>query len=378
MTVSSPETFEQKLQEMLDRVPAGLDKREGSIIYDALAPIALQLWIEEMKLRQILEQAFTVKAEGIYLDYIADDHGLKRIPAAPAKVMLQIDGTPNKVIPAKTTFGILNADISFTTDTEALLVPTEIEETGPPEPVTTTSVIVRPPQPPAAGEYASSFMQTKKVTVGRGLVMATCKQTGVGGNVAANTITLLFDVNSDIKRVTNPEPAKFGMDLETDEDLRNRILYQKRNPEHGGTTSDYVRWALTVTGVTYAKSIDKARGIGSVDVVIGGNESQIDQLIKETQSFLDKKKPSGVDVRVRKLNQQEVDITVKVEGIAKELALTTILAYTRTIGVGGSIYPSKMIAALINAGAADASVLKPMGTVHLDGDSSIKPVVTIL
>ncbi|MGE5704735.1 MAG: baseplate J/gp47 family protein, partial [Clostridia bacterium] len=138
MPVSSPETFEQKLQEMLDRVPVGLDKREGSIIYDALAPIALQLWMEEMKLRQILEQAFAVKAEGVYLDHIADDHGLKRIPAAPAKVILQIDGTPDKVIPAKTTFGILNSDLSFATDEDVLLETTEIEVTGPPEPVTTT------------------------------------------------------------------------------------------------------------------------------------------------------------------------------------------------------------------------------------------------
>ncbi|MGE5704136.1 MAG: baseplate J/gp47 family protein, partial [Clostridia bacterium] len=181
----------------------------------------------------------------------------------------------------------------------------------------------------------------------------------------------------DIKQVTNPEPARFGMNLETDEDLRSRILYQKRNPEHGGTTSDYVRWALTVTGVTYAKSIDKARGIGSVDVVIGGNESQIEQLIEQTQSFLDKKKPSGVDVRVRKLNQQEVDITVKVEGISREVALSSILSYTRTIGVGGTIYPSKVIAALINAGASDAVVIRPAEPVDLHGDSSIQPVVTI-
>lgn len=36
-------TFENILQEMLDEVPEDIDKREGSIIYDALTPAALKL-----------------------------------------------------------------------------------------------------------------------------------------------------------------------------------------------------------------------------------------------------------------------------------------------------------------------------------------------
>ena len=34
-------TYEEILKRMLDRVPSGLDKREGSVIYDALAPAAV-------------------------------------------------------------------------------------------------------------------------------------------------------------------------------------------------------------------------------------------------------------------------------------------------------------------------------------------------
>ena len=36
-------TFSQILADMLARVPNDLDKREGSIIYDALAPAAVEL-----------------------------------------------------------------------------------------------------------------------------------------------------------------------------------------------------------------------------------------------------------------------------------------------------------------------------------------------
>lgn len=37
------QTYEAILQRMMDRIPDGMDKREGSIIYDALAPLRLSL-----------------------------------------------------------------------------------------------------------------------------------------------------------------------------------------------------------------------------------------------------------------------------------------------------------------------------------------------
>ena len=45
-------SYEDILQRMLDRVPGTLDKREGSIIYDALAPAAMEfmaMYLEKRK-----------------------------------------------------------------------------------------------------------------------------------------------------------------------------------------------------------------------------------------------------------------------------------------------------------------------------------------
>ena len=36
-------TFEAILERMLNRIPDSLDKREGSVIYDAIAPAALEI-----------------------------------------------------------------------------------------------------------------------------------------------------------------------------------------------------------------------------------------------------------------------------------------------------------------------------------------------
>lgn len=38
-------TYEEILERMLERVPDDMDKREGSLIYDALAPAAIELQI---------------------------------------------------------------------------------------------------------------------------------------------------------------------------------------------------------------------------------------------------------------------------------------------------------------------------------------------
>ncbi len=51
-------TYEVILQRMLDRVPNNIDKREGSIIYNALAPAAVELQNMYIEFDAILNEAF--------------------------------------------------------------------------------------------------------------------------------------------------------------------------------------------------------------------------------------------------------------------------------------------------------------------------------
>lgn len=335
MNLNETVAYETKLQQLLDRVPDTLDKREGSIIYDALAPIAMQLWIEESKFRQILEQAFAVTAEGDYLDLIAKDYGMERTPATRARVTLLFKGAVGAVIPQGTTVGIENSDLSFTTDSEVVI-----------------------------GQNGS-------VTVS-----ATCKMAGKIGNVLPDTIKLLFDPIKDITSVKNTASAAGGVDQESDQSLRERILYQKRNPEHGGTISDYKRWALSVTGVSYAKAINFARGLGTVDVVIGA-ATDIEKVLGNVKALIDLKKPLGVDVKVRKVTPEPVLISVKVTGLDPESAKQAIYKYLQTIDVGGTIYLAKIVAAVIGAGATDAEVLEPAKNHLLGSDHSLEADVKI-
>ncbi|BAH44500.1 hypothetical protein BBR47_35230 [Brevibacillus brevis NBRC 100599] len=235
-------TFQQILYEMLLTVPEDLDRSEGSIIYDALAPIALALFRHHKERGMIIEQAFAVTATRKYLELMAIDYGLP-----------------------------LDKD----------------------------------------------------------------------------------------------EPT---------EDLRNRILRHKRNPERGGALPDYERWARSIPGVNYASALNLIRGIGTVDVVVGGT---IPDLLEKVQEIIDRRKPPGLDVIVRLVSKQVVKIEFAVRGLDKEKARQAILAYTSSIGVGGTLFLAQIFAALVGAGATDAEILLPTSSITLRPDAQIDPVVTI-
>lgn len=72
------------LKRMLDRVPDDLDKREGSIIYNALAPAALELATMYFALQNNMDLMFADTAVDEYLDRICNQNGLTRNSATKA------------------------------------------------------------------------------------------------------------------------------------------------------------------------------------------------------------------------------------------------------------------------------------------------------
>ena len=68
-------TYEAILSRMLARIPEDFDKREGSIIYDALAPAAVELAMIYMELDAVLNQLFADTASREYLIRRAAERG---------------------------------------------------------------------------------------------------------------------------------------------------------------------------------------------------------------------------------------------------------------------------------------------------------------
>lgn len=79
-------TYEFILNRMLDRIPNSMDKREGSILYDAIAPAAIELANLYLEFDNVLNETFADTASRYYLIKRAEERGLTPKPATYAIV----------------------------------------------------------------------------------------------------------------------------------------------------------------------------------------------------------------------------------------------------------------------------------------------------
>ena len=85
MSYSDNNTFEKILDRCLsNKAIETVDKRPGSIIYDALAPVCLELAEAYVKMDILEEQTFLLTATGNNLDKRAYDYGISRENATKA------------------------------------------------------------------------------------------------------------------------------------------------------------------------------------------------------------------------------------------------------------------------------------------------------
>ncbi len=77
-------TFDSILQEMLDRVPDDIDKLPGSVIYDALAPTAMELAELYANMDMLKSSTFADTADGEDLEMRVSEQGITRKQATPA------------------------------------------------------------------------------------------------------------------------------------------------------------------------------------------------------------------------------------------------------------------------------------------------------
>lgn len=86
-------TYEVILKRMLDRVPQGLDKREGSLIYTALTAAAAEMQIMYIEFDRILNETFADTASRENLIRRAAERGME--PGAATKAVLKAVATPD-------------------------------------------------------------------------------------------------------------------------------------------------------------------------------------------------------------------------------------------------------------------------------------------
>ncbi len=129
---------------------------------------------------------------------------------------------------------------------------------------------------------------------------------GSQGNMdAGTTLSLVNPIAGVDTDGTVDSTVTVGVDTESDDDLRARLLFTIRNPPDGGSDNDYTRWATEVAGVTRAWVYKNALGRGTVLVLIVMDNSLTGPIpdpgtVAAVQAYIDdpSRRPVTADVTV--------------------------------------------------------------------------------
>jgi Uncharacterized homolog of phage Mu protein gp47 len=237
--------YEYFINQALSKVPEGIDTREGSIIYDALAPTCYQLAALIMQLKNVLLETFVVTATGEYLDYRAQETGLERIEATKAIVRARLtreDGSPFSVA--------MGSRFSSIGDDPVYYTVIAAEEEG----------IFRL-QAEIAGESGNKYI---------GVLLPLNNFNGLAEAMVTEILI----------------PAR---DTETDEELRKRIIDSKEIVTFGGNITDYYYLTSGIQGVGAVQIYPVWNGGGTVRLVILDDtyKAANEVLVERVQQMID-------------------------------------------------------------------------------------------
>lgn len=233
-------TKEVILDRMLSRISDNLDKREGSVIWDALAPAALELESAYFALDTILNETFADTASREYLIRRAKERGLtpERATNAVLKAIFNID------IPLGSRFSL--NDLNYTV----------ISKIG------------------DSGQYKE--YQVKCETVGR-----------VGGMYFGNIIPIDYIEGLTTAKIT--ELLIPGEDEEDTEVFRQRYFDSFNVQAYGGNIADYKKKVHEIEGVGAVKVTPVWNGGGTVKLTIIDSDYNLasSSLIEKVQELID-------------------------------------------------------------------------------------------
>jgi len=274
-------------QEILDRllatVPANMDKRPGSIIYDALAPAASELSDLYDYLEIFMEESYLLTASGENLDNRAADFAIDRNPATYAERLATA----------------LNDDGELTTVPigSQFAVPTEEDE-----------------------EEVTFTVDREE---GVGVYVLICDEPGTIGNIHYGFLVPLEEI-TDLATIEMTDMITPGQDEEEDDDFRERVLDKLRRKSFGGNIANYIELVMKIDGVGGVKVFPAWAGGGTVKLsVIDAGFDPISDSFKSTlKEIIDPtdlegtgvgEAPIGHIVTIATPSKYEVSVTIQAE-----------------------------------------------------------------
>lgn len=280
------QTYEAILQRMLDRVPNDIDKREGSVIYDALAPAAAELAQMYIDLDINYSLSFADTASGEYLTRRAAEFGVNRETATKAIRQGEFYGNNNTLmdVPEGSRFSIESVN----------------------------------------------YVAVSKISTG--VYRLECETPGVVGNQYFGSLLPIQAVNG-LVRAELTDVIVPGEDEETDEALRQRYYEAVNEPAFGGNVADYRRKIASIDGVGGVKVLPVWQGGGTVRCTIIASDWSAPSLtlVDEVQEIIDPT-PQG-----KGLGQAPIGHTVTIAGVEAET-----IDVTTTVTLADGVTPGQV------------------------------------
>lgn len=230
--------YNARLNGMLNEVDNRLDKRQGSIVHDALAPTALELTQSDTSLEVWKEQTYLMQATGNNLDLRAGDEAMGRFGATQARrIAVMFDQENNPVD--------INIGDRFATPNNRGGIP---------------------------------FIAVERLELGKFILQ--CELLGSIGNEYYGDI-LPLTRNNNLGIATIVETQVPARDVEEDEVFRQRILERKNFKAFGGNIADYKRIVRDIPEVGDLKVFPVWNGGGTVLLsIIDANFDPISEAFK--------------------------------------------------------------------------------------------------
>ena len=265
-------TYEEILQRMLDRVPNNIDKREGSIIFNALAPAAVELTQMYIEVQRILNEGFADTASRPYLIKRAAERGITPEPATAAVVK----GEFNIDVPIGSRFSL--DDLNY--------------------------VVVE--------------------KISKGVFKLQCETIGSKPNSYLGTLIPIDYIDG----LTNAEVTEIlipGEDEEETEVFRERYFQSFDPQSYGGNIADYKQKTKSIPGVGSVKVYPVWNGGGTVKLVIIDSEYQkpSSELVDQVQTLIDPVQNQGQGLGIAPIGH-----VVTVEGVKERVVnISTNITY---------------------------------------------------
>ena len=291
-------TYDYLMQLALSFVPNDRDKRQGSVIYDALAPCCQLLAAGALQLKNYYTQTYAVTATGQELDNRVAEQGIYRYTATYAVKKIQLaDENGNPVtVPVGSRFSTMSS-------------------TNPINYVITAQYVEN--NTPVAGTYE-----------------ATCEEPGLVGNEYFGPMVNITFVQglASAQMSTTLVPAR---DEETDDQLRERYFEALNQKAFGGNIADYRAKVKDISGVGDLQIYPTWNGGGTVklSIVDPSYSPCSSEFVATVQNIVDPKGADGKGGAGLGLAPIGHDVTVVTpEEVTVDISASITLQNTYSIG----------------------------------------------